>query len=101
MNIKKNDNIIVIAGKDRGKTGKVLKTFPKLDRVVVEGINVMKRHQKARKQGTKGQTLEIAMPFHVSNIMIVDPKSGKRSRIGKKLVKERYIRIAKKSGSEL
>ena len=101
MNIKKGDNVIVIAGKDRGKTGKVVKSMPFLNKVVVEGANVMKRHEKPRKQGSKGQTVEVAMPMNVSNVMIVDPKTGKKSRIGKKLVGNKYVRVSKKSGSEI
>lgn len=101
MKIKKGDNVIIIAGKDRGKTGKVVKALPSSDRVVVEGLNVAKRHEKARKQGTKGQTVSVSMPVHVSNVMILDPKSGKRTRVGKKLVGGKHVRIARKSGSEL
>ena len=92
---------MIVTGKDRGKTGKVVKTLPSLSRVVVDGINMMKRHEKAKRQGTKGQTVNVAMPLHVSNVMIVDPNTGKRSRVGKKLVGDRYIRVARKSGSEI
>ncbi len=101
MKIKKGDNVIVISGKDRGKTGKVAKAIPSLGRVVVEGLNKIKRHEKARKSGSKGQTVEVSMPMDVSNIMIVDPKTEKRSRVGKKLVGGKYVRIARKSGSEI
>ncbi|MEK7614573.1 MAG: 50S ribosomal protein L24 [Patescibacteria group bacterium] len=101
MQIKKGDNVIIIAGKDRGKTGKVARAFPGEGRVVIEGVNMAKRHQKPRKQGTKGQVVEVAMPLHISNVMIVDPKTGKRSRIGKKLVGGKYIRVSKKSGIEI
>jgi|SRR3989344_6240467 len=101
MNIKKGDNVIVIAGKDRGKTGKVVRAFPAQNRAVVEGVNILKRHEKPRRQGAKGQIVSVPMPLHISNIMIVDPKSGKRTRLGKKLVGERYVRVSKKSGSEL
>jgi large subunit ribosomal protein L24 len=101
MNIKKNDNVIVITGKDRGKTGKVSKAMPSSGKVVVEGLNVMKRHERARKQGAKGQTVSVSMPINVSNVMIVDAKTGKRSRVGKKLVGGKYVRIARKSGGEI
>ncbi len=101
MKIKRGDNVIVVAGKDRGKTGKVAKAFPAEDRVVIEGVNMAKRHQKPKKQGTKGQVVEVAMPLHISNVMIVDPKTGKKSRIGKKLVGGKYIRVARKSGAEI
>lgn len=70
MKIKKNDNIIMIAGKDKGKKGKVLKAYPKLDMVLVEGINIKKKHQKATRGGAKGQVIEKAHPVHVSNVKI-------------------------------
>lgn len=70
MKIKKNDNVIVIAGKDKGKSGKVVKAFPKLDMVLVEGVNVSKKHQRANKANSKGQIVEKPMPIHVSNVKI-------------------------------
>ena len=101
MKIHKGDNVIIISGKDRGKSGKVIKAFPKMDKVIVEGANLAKKHQKPRQQGKKGQVVEIPMPMHVSNVMIVDPKSGKRSRLGKKLVGGKYVRVLRKSGAEI
>jgi large subunit ribosomal protein L24 len=71
MNIKKGDNVIAIAGKDKGKKGKVVKAMPKMNKVVVEGINMMKKHQRPRKSGEKGQVISIAMPINVSNVKIV------------------------------
>ncbi|MFA6077952.1 MAG: 50S ribosomal protein L24 [Candidatus Paceibacterota bacterium] len=101
MKIKKGDNIIIIAGKDRGKKGKVVKSMPKDSKVVVEGLNMVKRHKKARKAGTKGQTVSVAMPINVSNVMVVDPKDGTQTRVGKKLSGGRFVRVTKKSGSEI
>jgi len=101
MNIKKNDNVIVIAGKDKGKTGAVSRVFPKKDMVLISGLNLKTKHQRARKGGEKGQILDIASPIHISNVMIVDPESKKQSRVGRKLVGERYVRISKKSGKEI
>lgn len=101
MKIKKNDNIIVIAGKDKGSKGKVIKAFPKEDKVVVEGINIKKRHQKAKRSNKKGQIIDVAMPIHVSNVMIFDTKSGKRSRIAYKEIGGKKVRIAKKSGAQI
>ena len=72
MKIKKGDNVIVIAGKDNGKTGKVIKAFPKENRVVVEGINKIKKHQRPTKSGAKGQVIEKPMPMNVSNVMIIE-----------------------------
>lgn len=77
--IKKGDTVVVTAGKDKGKTGKVMQSFPKLNRVVVEGINVCKRHLRARRRGEKGQTVEFSMPLHASNVMLIDP-SGRKMR---------------------
>ena len=99
MKIKKGDNVIVIAGKDKGKTGKVLAAYPMLDRVLVEGMNVVKKHQRATKSGGKGQIVDKAMPMHVSNVMIHE--GGKRARVGKKMIADRYVRISKKTNKEI
>ncbi len=68
MNIKKDDKVIVLTGKDKGKTGSVTKAFPKENKVIVSGVNVIKKHQKARKSNQKGQIVEKTMPIHVSNV---------------------------------
>jgi len=99
MKIKKGDNIIVIAGKDKGKEGKIIKTFSKKNEVIVEGVNIKKRHQKARRQDQKGQIIEFSAPVHVSNVMLKDPKTGKPTRAGFKMDGKRKVRITKKSGS--
>lgn len=70
MHIKKGDNVIVLTGRDKGKKGKVLKAFPKLNRVLVEGVNKVKKHQKARKSNEKGQTIEMSLPMHASNVKL-------------------------------
>jgi len=70
MKIKKNDNVIMIAGKDKGKKGKVLKAFPKLDMVLVEGVNIKKKHKKSTSSTAKGQVIEMAHPVHVSNVKV-------------------------------
>lgn len=101
MKIKKDDKVIVIAGKDRGKTGKVLRALPKEDKVIVEGVNVVKRHQRGNAQRQKGQIVDKTLPIHVSNVMVADPKTGKRTRIGIKKVNGKYTRIAKKSNTTL
>ena len=79
MKIKVNDNVLVIAGKDKGKTGKVLKTLRNEDKVVVEGVNISKRHTKPRTNNDKGGIFEIEMPIHVSNVKKVDEKETKKS----------------------
>ena len=99
MKIKKNDNVIVIAGKDKGKTAKVVKAFPKDDLVIVEGVNMRKKHERARKANTKGQIIEKAMPIHVSNVMLLEGKKGVRA--GSKLIGEKKVRVSRKSGKEI
>ncbi|MEI6528312.1 MAG: 50S ribosomal protein L24 [bacterium] len=99
MKIKKNDNVIVIAGKDKGKTGKVIVAFPREDKVIIEGVNMKKKHQRATKANSKGQIVEKALPIHVSNVMILEGKKG--VRIGKKEIGGKNVRISKKTGKEI
>jgi large subunit ribosomal protein L24 len=99
MKIKKNDNIIVIAGKDKGKTAKVARCFPKDSLIIVEGVNLKKKHERARKSGSKGQIVEKAMPIHVSNVMLLEGKKG--VRVGKKMIGDKNVRISKKTGKEI
>lgn len=101
MKIKKDDNVIVISGKDRGKTGKVVKAFPRDGKIIIAGVNVVKAHERSQKRGGKGQIVEKAMPFPASNVMILDPKTGKGTRIGMKKEGDKKVRIAKKSGQTL
>lgn len=101
MHVKKGDNVIVLAGKDKGKKGKVLKVLPKENKVLVEGVNVYKRHQRARRQNEKGQVLDVTRPLQISNVSPVDPKSGKATRVSMKTVGEKRVRVASKSGQEL
>ena len=70
MTIKKNDNVIILAGKDKGKTGKVVKSFPRDNKVIVEGLNLVKKHMRPRKEGQKGQVVDQAMPIDVSNVAL-------------------------------
>ena len=97
MKIKKEDIVIVISGKDKGKTGKVIKSFPREDKVVVAGVNVKKIHKRPTKSGQKGQIIEQASPFHVSNVMIVDPKTNKPTRLIIKKDSGKRERITQKS----
>jgi large subunit ribosomal protein L24 len=101
MKFKKGDNVIVTTGKDKGKKGVITRTIPDKNKVVVEGLNLTKKHQRPRKSGEKGSTITIAMPINVSNVMAVDPKTGKPSRVGYKMVGDKKVRIAKKSGQEI
>lgn len=100
MKIKKDDMVIVLTGKDKGKKGKVIKAMPKEDRVIVEGVNVQTKHQKQ----TRTAAAEIKHqegPIHVSNVMIIDPHSKEPTRIGMKIEGKEKVRIAKKSGKEI
>ncbi len=98
MKIKKGDKVIVITGKDKGKTGEVTKAMPKENKVIVSGVNMVKRHQKPTQENAGGIVSKEA-PIHVSNVAIVDPKSGKASRMGTKILDDgRKVRVAKKSG---
>jgi len=101
MKLKKNDYVVIIAGKDKGKKGKITRVLPDLNKVVVEGLNILKKHQRPRKSGEKGQVIKVAMPINASNVMILDPKTEKGSRIGKKKVGDKIVRIAKKSNQEI
>ena len=97
-NIKKGDKVIVTTGRDKGKKGEVLKVFPKDDRALVSGVNVVKRHQR-QTQTQQGGIVNKESTIHLSNLAHVDPKSGKASRIGFKTLNDgRKVRFAKKSG---
>ncbi len=98
MKIRKNDNVIILKGKDRGKQGKVLNVFPNTDKVLVEGMNVAKKKIKPRMTGKKGQIVEVSMPIHVSNVSLIDPKTKKPTRVSFKVEKDKKVRVAKKSG---
>ncbi len=104
MKIHKNDNVIIIAGKDKGKTGKVLRAFPRLQAVIVEGVNIQKHHKKTKKDTKQGGGIvEVSAPINVSNVQLVDPKTNKKTRIGvvKDEATKKNVRIAKKSGTKL
>ncbi|MFM2374051.1 MAG: hypothetical protein RLZZ234_46 [Candidatus Parcubacteria bacterium] len=100
MKIKKGDTVIVTTGKDRGKSGTVLRAFPKDMKVIVEGMNIVKKHRKGSKSGSKGQIIEISMPLQVANVALKDPKGGKPTRVGYKIEGGKKVRIAKKSGTK-
>jgi large subunit ribosomal protein L24 len=101
MKIKKDDNVIVLTGKDKGKKGKVLHVFHERAKVIVEGVAIKKKHQKATSRGGKGSIIEKATPVHVSNVSLIDPKTGKPTRTGTKMVGEKKVRISKRSGVEV
>ena len=101
MNLKKGDNVIVIAGRDKGKTGTIQKVIPDQNRVVVENVNIRKKTQKPTNANPDGGIVEVYAPIDASNVMIVDPKTKKGSRIGYKFFDGKKVRIAKASGSEI
>lgn len=99
MKIKKNDTVIVITGKDKGKTGVVKQVMPKEDRLVVVGINRVTRHTKPSQTDPQGGRKSVEAPIHVSNVALVDPKDNKATRVGVKTTKEgAKVRYAKRSG---
>jgi len=101
MKIRKDDKVIIIAGKDKGKKGTVVKAIPTMDKVVVEGINIAKKSIKGRGQGQPGQVIEKAMPIHVSNVSLIDPKSKKPTRVRLEKKGGKVMRVALKSGSTI
>jgi len=107
MKVRKDDMVMVVTGNNKGKTGKVLKVFPKEERVIVEGVNLHKRHTKASQKNPQGGIVEKEAPVNVSNVMVLDPKSGEPTRIGKKVIiddrtgKKRSVRISVRSGEML
>jgi large subunit ribosomal protein L24 len=102
MKIKKGDNVIVLSGQDKGKTGRVLKSLPAEGKVIVEGVNVFKKHSKNKFSGDKkGEIVDKTMPINVSNVTILDPKDKKPARIGYKEVNGKKVRISKRSGQEI
>ena len=96
MKLKKWDNVLIIAGKDKGRTGKIMRALPKESAVLIEGINLKKKHVRPKRQGEKGQIVEIPAVVDVSNIKIICPKCGKATRVGYKIEGDRKSRICKK-----
>ena len=107
MHIRKDDQVKIIAGKDRGKTGRVTRTDPKRRRVYVEGLNIIKRHRKpeqvrgAQRAEQVGGVIEQEGPIHISNVMLIDPETNEPTRVGIKREGGRRLRIGKKSGKEI
>ncbi|MGE4352711.1 MAG: 50S ribosomal protein L24 [Oscillospiraceae bacterium] len=101
MNIRKDDTIIVLSGKDKGKKGKVRSADPKAGKVVVEGVNVASRHRKPRKQGEEGGILKVETPIYASKVMVVCPKCGKPTRVAHIIDGDKKVRACKKCGAAL
>ena len=101
LKIKKGDTVYVNAGNDKGKTGKVLSVDPAQNRAIVEGVNLVSRHTKPNAKQPQGGIIKHEAPVHVSNVNLIDPKSGKPTRVGFKVEDGKKVRIAKKSGEEI
>ena len=102
LHIKKNDTVVVLAGQDKGKTGKVLKVLVDENRALVEGVNMVSKSTKPSAKNPQGGIVKQEAPIHISNLSLVDPKSGKPTRVGIKVTENgKKVRIAKKSGEEI
>ena len=101
MNIKRDDKVIVLSGKDKGKEGKVLSVDPKAGKVIVEGVSVASKHSKPRKQGEKGGIIKVETPIYACKVMVVCPKCGKATRVAHKLENGKNVRVCKKCGANL
>ena len=102
LHIKKGDTVIVNSGTSKGQKGRVLEVITKADRAIVEGVNMMKKHTKPNAESPQGGIIEKEAPVHISNLMLVDPKSGEATRIGRRLDDNgKLVRFSKKSGDEI
>jgi large subunit ribosomal protein L24 len=101
MKIKKGDTVLIIRGKDRGKSGKVVKVIPKENKIVVEGLNLVKKHVKPKRQGEKGKIIEIPAPLYISKVKLICPNCNKPTRVGYKIEGEEKFRICKKCQSKI
>ncbi|MCM3768215.1 MULTISPECIES: 50S ribosomal protein L24 [Bacillaceae] len=95
MHVKKGDKVRVMTGKDKGKTGVILAAYPKENRVLVEGVNIVKKHSKPSQANPQGGIISFEAPIHVSNVMPIDPKTGNPTRVGHKVVDGKKVRVAK------
>lgn len=101
MKIRRDDEVLVISGKDKGVKGKVVRVIPKLNQVVVEGVNIVRRHMRPSPAHPEGGVIPVTKPIHASNVQIVDPTSGKPTKVGFKVVDGKKTRFAKASGALL
>ena len=101
MKIKKDDKVVVVSGKDKGKQGKILVAEPKAGKVIVEGVNVATKHQKPQGQNQEGGIIKVETPIYASKVQLVCPKCGKATRVGFKLADGKKVRVCKKCGAEI
>lgn len=101
LHVKKGDKVQVISGKDKGKQGVILEAYPSRERVLVEGVNIVKKHSKPSQLNPQGGIIDMEAPIHVSNVMPLDPKTNEPTRVGYTTVDGKKVRIAKKTGNPL
>jgi large subunit ribosomal protein L24 len=101
MKLKKNDNVLIISGKDRGRKGKILEVLRREGKIVVEGVNMRKKHRKPRRQGQKGEVVEVTAPIDASNAKIICVKCVKPARVAWRITAENKYRVCKKCGEEI
>lgn len=102
MNIKKGDKVLVLAGKDKDKSGSVVRVICEEKKIIVDKVNIVKKHSKSRLEGVKGEVMEKSMPINISNVQLVCPKCGKATRVGKKVLESgKRVRVCKKCGEEI
>ena len=101
MRVKKGENVQVLSGNDKGKTGEILEVIPKADKIIVKDVNIRKKHVKARKQGDESGIISVECAIPASKVSVVCPKCGKATRVGYSVEKDKKVRICKKCGAEL
>ncbi len=101
MKIKKNDQVLIISGDDKGKKGKVLKVFSKESKILVEGVNLAKKHIRPKKGGEKGQVVKVAKPISIAKAKLICPKCGKGTRIGYEINNDKKQRVCKQCGAQI
>ena len=101
MKIRKGDNVKILSGNDKGKTGEVLEVIPKTEKIIVKGINIRKKHVKPRKQGEEGGIIPVECAIHVSKVNVVCPKCGKATRIGYETEKDQKVRVCRKCNAKI
>ena len=101
LKVKKGDNVMILSGNDKGKTGEVLQVIPKSEKIIVKGVNVRKKHVKQRKQGEQAGIIPSECPIHISKVAVICPKCGKPTRIGFSIEKDEKVRVCKKCNAEI
>lgn len=101
MKLKKSDTVLIISGKDKGRTAKILRSLPKMGKILVDGMNLKAKHVRPKKQGEKGQVVKVPFPLDISNVKLICPKCSKATRLGYKIIDSKKFRICKKCKSEV